>query len=141
MKRRAAWRLPPALTIPSPTRCRPCRCIHLHRNACAKEDLYYPHPLIQDVLWWTLYQAEPLLLGSRLRNRALKECMKHIHYEVGPAEMKLPARPSLTPPFPSVAAVLLRWEGSLGPTSASAAAAAAPAAATGAPSPVPNAIN
>ncbi|PSC70347.1 Cycloartenol synthase isoform B [Micractinium conductrix] len=51
------------------------------RNACAKEDLYYPHPLIQDVLWWTLYQAEPLLLGSRLRNRALKECMKHIHYE------------------------------------------------------------
>lgn len=27
------------------------------RNACAKEDLYYPHPLIQDVLWWTLYQV------------------------------------------------------------------------------------
>ncbi|KAL4433229.1 hypothetical protein ABPG77_003277 [Micractinium sp. CCAP 211/92] len=51
------------------------------RNACAKEDLYYPHPLIQDVLWWTLYQVEPLLLGSRLRKAALAECMKHIHYE------------------------------------------------------------
>jgi hypothetical protein len=37
---------------------------------------------VQDVLWWTLYQAEPLLLGSRLRKAALAECMKHIHYEV-----------------------------------------------------------
>ena len=27
------------------------------RNECAKEDLYYPHPVIQDILWWTLYQA------------------------------------------------------------------------------------
>ena len=101
-------------------------------NACAKEDLYYPHPLIQvraghqpqccccapplpqdmpfkrsatpvsppphhprprapppsppptqDLVWWTLYKCEPLLLGSRLRGRALAECMKHIHYEVG----------------------------------------------------------
>ncbi|KAI7837939.1 hypothetical protein COHA_008245 [Chlorella ohadii] len=52
------------------------------RNMCAKEDLYYPHPLIQDVLWWSLYRfGEPLLLGSRLRKRALAECMKHIHYE------------------------------------------------------------
>ncbi|PRW45118.1 Cycloartenol synthase isoform A [Chlorella sorokiniana] len=52
------------------------------RNLCAKEDLYYPHPLIQDVLWWSLYKfGEPLLLGSRLRKRALAECMKHIHYE------------------------------------------------------------
>ena len=37
------------------------------RSACAKEDLYYPHPLIQDAIWWTLSRAEPLLLGSRLR--------------------------------------------------------------------------
>ncbi|KAI3426296.1 hypothetical protein D9Q98_008669 [Chlorella vulgaris] len=51
------------------------------RNYCAPEDLYYPHPIIQDVLWWTLYQAEPLLLGSRLRKKALAECLKHIHYE------------------------------------------------------------
>ena len=53
------------------------------RNQCAPEDLYYPHPLIQDVLWWALYQCEGLLLGSGLRKRALAECMKHIHYEVG----------------------------------------------------------
>ena len=33
---------------------------------------------------WALYRfGEPLLLGSRLRKRALAECMKHIHYEVG----------------------------------------------------------
>ncbi|GFR46984.1 hypothetical protein Agub_g8636 [Astrephomene gubernaculifera] len=51
------------------------------RNQCAKEDLYYPHPLVQDVLWWTLYQAEGVLAGSGLRERALRECMKHIHYE------------------------------------------------------------
>lgn len=51
------------------------------RNQCAKEDLYYPHPKIQDVLWWSLYKAEGLLLGSRLREKALAECMKHIHYE------------------------------------------------------------
>ncbi|KAL6746722.1 cycloartenol synthase [Haematococcus lacustris] len=51
------------------------------RNKVAKEDLYYPHPWIQDVLWWALYKVEPLLLGSRLRRAALAECMKHIHYE------------------------------------------------------------
>ena len=24
------------------------------RNECAKEDLYYPHPVVQDCLWWSL---------------------------------------------------------------------------------------
>ena len=52
------------------------------RNCVAKEDLYYPHPWIQDVLWWTLYKAEPLLLGSWPRRKALQEAMRHIHYEV-----------------------------------------------------------
>ena len=51
------------------------------RNLCAKEDLYYPHPLIQDMVWWALTKTERFLLGSRLRGRALRECMKHIHYE------------------------------------------------------------
>lgn len=51
------------------------------RNLVAKEDLYYPHPWIQDVLWWTLTKVEPLLMGSRLRGKALKETMEHIHYE------------------------------------------------------------
>ncbi|MCE3050459.1 hypothetical protein HAX54_047276, partial [Datura stramonium] len=35
----------------------------LARNQCAKEDLYYPHPLVQDILWKGLHKiAEPLLM-------------------------------------------------------------------------------
>ena len=52
----------------------PCRC--------ARSDLYYPHPMVQDVLWWCLYKAENLFLGSRLRKAALQEVMRHVHYEV-----------------------------------------------------------
>eukprot|EP00268_Persea_americana_P017366 TRINITY_DN18367_c0_g1_i4.p1 TRINITY_DN18367_c0_g1~~TRINITY_DN18367_c0_g1_i4.p1 ORF type:complete len:760 (+),score=124.93 TRINITY_DN18367_c0_g1_i4:338-2617(+) len=55
------------------------------RNLCAKEDLYYPHPLVQDILWATLHKfVEPLLLhwpGSMLREKALRTAMEHIHYE------------------------------------------------------------
>lgn len=51
------------------------------RNACAKEDLYYPHPWIQDVVWATLMKFEPLLVNSKLRKWACEEAMKHIHYE------------------------------------------------------------
>ncbi|KAH7624092.1 hypothetical protein Ndes2526B_g01344 [Nannochloris sp. 'desiccata'] len=51
------------------------------RNLCAKEDLYYPHPLIQDFVWWALSKTERVLLNSKLRTKALAECMKHIHYE------------------------------------------------------------
>jgi len=55
------------------------------RNECAKEDLYYPHPLMQDALWWTLYKFENLLVAGRplafLRRKALAETMKHITYE------------------------------------------------------------
>ena len=51
------------------------------RNLCAKEDLYYTHPLVQDLVWWALTKTEKVLLGSRLRRKALAECMKHIHYE------------------------------------------------------------
>lgn len=47
-----------------------------------QEDLYYPHPALQNVLWWVMTQAEKVLLGSKLREAALKECMKLIHYEV-----------------------------------------------------------
>ncbi|KAI5659180.1 hypothetical protein M9H77_27973 [Catharanthus roseus] len=58
---------------------------NLARNQCAKEDLYYPHPLIQDVLWAGLHKvAEPLLMQwplSKLRQKALKVVMQHIHYE------------------------------------------------------------
>ncbi|CAH2061373.1 unnamed protein product [Thlaspi arvense] len=55
------------------------------RNQCAKEDLYYPHPKIQDIMWTCLKKVgEPLLEGwplSKLRNWALKRVMQHIHYE------------------------------------------------------------
>ncbi|KAA8520999.1 hypothetical protein F0562_011672 [Nyssa sinensis] len=54
------------------------------RHLCAKEDLYYPHPLIQDLLWDSPYVfAEPLLTHwpfNKLRERALQTTMKHIHY-------------------------------------------------------------
>ncbi|KAF2290132.1 hypothetical protein GH714_003331 [Hevea brasiliensis] len=55
------------------------------RNQCAKEDLYYPHPLVQDVLWALLDKfVEPILLrwpGKRLREKALHVAIEHIHYE------------------------------------------------------------
>nr|KAJ0211141.1 hypothetical protein LSAT_V11C400209690 [Lactuca sativa] len=55
------------------------------RNLCAKEDLYYPHPLIQDILWATLDKfVEPILMrwpGKKLREKALRTAMEHIHYE------------------------------------------------------------
>ena len=55
------------------------------RNQCHKNDLYYPHPFIQDIVWYTLHRIEPLLLpgGSLnwLRVKALKEVMKLVHYE------------------------------------------------------------
>ncbi|XP_058113477.1 cycloartenol synthase 2-like isoform X1 [Magnolia sinica] len=55
------------------------------RNSCAKEDLYYPHPLIQDILWEGLHKiGEPLLRKwpfSKLREKALSVTMQHIHYQ------------------------------------------------------------
>ncbi|XP_047325827.1 beta-amyrin synthase-like [Impatiens glandulifera] len=55
------------------------------RYSCLKEDLYYPHPFLQDVLWEGIYRIfEPLMSCwplSKLRDRALSITMKHIHYE------------------------------------------------------------
>ncbi|KAK8615213.1 hypothetical protein V6N13_068993 [Hibiscus sabdariffa] len=55
------------------------------RNACAKEDLYYPHPWLQDVLWTSLHKiVEPILMrwpGNKLREKALQTAIQHIHYE------------------------------------------------------------
>ncbi|RVW60211.1 Beta-amyrin synthase [Vitis vinifera] len=46
------------------------------RHLCAKEDLYYPHPLIQDLMWDSLYICtEPLLTRwpfNKLRQKALE---------------------------------------------------------------------
>lgn len=50
-----------------------------------QEDLYYPHPLAQDMLWGFLHHfAEPVLTRwpfSKLREKALKVAMEHVHYE------------------------------------------------------------
>lgn len=50
-----------------------------------QEDLYYPHPLVQDILWSSLHMAvEPILMrwpGKKLREKALKTAIEHIHYE------------------------------------------------------------
>ena len=50
-----------------------------------QEDLYYPHPFVQDVLWATLHKfVEPVMLnwpGSKLREKALETVMEHVHYE------------------------------------------------------------
>ncbi|KAF8020214.1 hypothetical protein BT93_G0805 [Corymbia citriodora subsp. variegata] len=55
------------------------------RNLCAEEDLYYPHPWIQDMFWSCLSKvAEPLLARwpfHKLRQIALSTVMEHIHYE------------------------------------------------------------
>ncbi|KAL6335570.1 hypothetical protein AAG906_030700 [Vitis piasezkii] len=55
------------------------------RNQCAKEDLYYPHPLVQDILWASLHKVlEPILghwPGNNLREKALCTVMQHVHYE------------------------------------------------------------
>lgn len=50
-----------------------------------QEDLYYPHPLVQDMMWSCLHNvAEPLLMQwplSKIRQKALTTVMQHIHYE------------------------------------------------------------
>ncbi|KAK6944648.1 Squalene cyclase, N-terminal [Dillenia turbinata] len=55
------------------------------RNLCAKEDLYYPHPLAQDILWASLHKVvEPVLMhwpGNKLREKAIRTAIEHIHYE------------------------------------------------------------
>ncbi|XAR63784.1 Lupeol synthase [Bertholletia excelsa] len=55
------------------------------RNTCAKEDLYYPHPLMQDILWGFLHHiAEPILMRwpfTMMREKALRIAMEHVHYE------------------------------------------------------------
>ncbi|GFP89091.1 delta-amyrin synthase [Phtheirospermum japonicum] len=49
------------------------------------EDMYYPHSLIQDMIWDSCYVlTEPLLTRwplNKLREKALRVTMTHIHYE------------------------------------------------------------
>ncbi|QCD93398.1 cycloartenol synthase [Vigna unguiculata] len=55
------------------------------RHKCAKEDLYYPHHWIQDLIWDTAYfLTEPLLTRwpfNKIREKALEVAIKGIRYE------------------------------------------------------------
>ncbi|KAL8479841.1 hypothetical protein ACS0TY_026693 [Phlomoides rotata] len=55
------------------------------RNNCCKEDLHYPHPFIQDILWDTLnYCVEPLMRRwplNKIRQRAVDKTIKHMRYQ------------------------------------------------------------
>ncbi|KAL5704253.1 hypothetical protein ACHQM5_022703 [Ranunculus cassubicifolius] len=55
------------------------------RNLCAKEDVYYPRPLVQELLWTSIhYGVEPILTrwpANKLRQKALDTILQHIHYE------------------------------------------------------------
>ncbi|WVY93593.1 hypothetical protein V8G54_032681 [Vigna mungo] len=55
------------------------------RHKCAKEDLYYPHHWIQDLIWDSAYLlTEPLLTRwpfNKIREKALDVAIKGIHYE------------------------------------------------------------
>lgn len=55
------------------------------RNNVAKEDLYYPHPLIQDMAWGFFYHVGERILKcwpfAMLRQKALETTVNHIRYE------------------------------------------------------------
>ncbi|KAL2319863.1 hypothetical protein Fmac_028832 [Flemingia macrophylla] len=55
------------------------------RNTVAKEDLYYPHPIIQDMLWGFLHHVGERVLNywpfSILRRKALEIAIDHVRYE------------------------------------------------------------
>ncbi|EOY27693.1 Beta-Amyrin Synthase, putative [Theobroma cacao] len=55
------------------------------RHSCLKEDVYHPYPMVQILLWDSLYYiAEPVLKCwpfSNLREKALQIATKLIHYE------------------------------------------------------------
>ncbi|XVF27320.1 hypothetical protein REPUB_Repub14bG0097000 [Reevesia pubescens] len=55
------------------------------RHLCSKEDVYLPYPMVQILLWDSLYYiAEPLLNCwpfSKLREKALQIAIKLVHYE------------------------------------------------------------
>ncbi|GMP83833.1 hypothetical protein CsSME_00037614 [Camellia sinensis var. sinensis] len=57
----------------------------LHSQPYDEEDLYHQRPLIQDLMWDSLYiTTEPLLTRwpfNKLREKALAKTMEHIHYE------------------------------------------------------------
>nr|WJJ60806.1 lupeol synthase [Astragalus membranaceus var. membranaceus] len=55
------------------------------RNTVAKEDLYCPHSMIQDMLWGFLYHVGERFLNcwpfSMVREKALEMALNHVRYE------------------------------------------------------------
>ncbi|KAK6150030.1 hypothetical protein DH2020_017555 [Rehmannia glutinosa] len=55
------------------------------RHHCCKEDIYYPHTFIQDMLWDTLnYCSEPIMRRwplNKIRQKALDKTIKYMRYE------------------------------------------------------------
>ncbi|RVW42851.1 Cycloartenol Synthase [Vitis vinifera] len=60
-------------------------CKKIKEYLHCEEDLYYPHSLVQDILWASLHKVlEPILghwPGNKLREKALCTVMQHVHYE------------------------------------------------------------
>ncbi|KAL5769101.1 hypothetical protein ACOSQ2_015884 [Xanthoceras sorbifolium] len=56
-----------------------------YRNTVAREDLYFPHPLVQDLTWGFLnHVVEPILSRwpfTLMREKALEVAIQHVHYE------------------------------------------------------------
>ncbi|XP_058203414.1 dammarenediol II synthase-like [Rhododendron vialii] len=54
------------------------------RHSCCKEDVYYPHTFIQDLLWDGLHCAsEPIINQwpfSKIREKALRKVIKYLRY-------------------------------------------------------------
>nr|AFJ19235.1 mixed amyrin synthase [Catharanthus roseus] len=54
------------------------------RHDCCKDDLYYPHSFIQDLLWDTLnYFSEPVMRRwpcNKIREKAMRKCIKYMRY-------------------------------------------------------------
>ncbi|XP_058208022.1 dammarenediol II synthase-like [Rhododendron vialii] len=59
-------------------------CWNKARHDCCKEDLYYPHTFVQDLLWDGLhYLTEPIITHwpfNKIRERAMQKAIKYMHY-------------------------------------------------------------
>ncbi|XP_058208104.1 dammarenediol II synthase-like [Rhododendron vialii] len=59
-------------------------CWNKTRHDCCKEDLYYPHSFVQDLLWDGLhYLTEPIITRwpfNKIRERTMQKAIKYMHY-------------------------------------------------------------
>ncbi|XP_058208028.1 dammarenediol II synthase-like isoform X4 [Rhododendron vialii] len=59
-------------------------CWNKARHNCCKEDFYYPHSIVQDLLWDGLhYLTEPIITRwpfNKIRERAMQKAIKYMRY-------------------------------------------------------------